>query len=678
MPDLSINFTQEPVAPMNFGSHDATQAATPVGASEPALKVGPRITPSEDYGIGHTSAAGQQVDNSIGNSIANFFIGANTPPGEINSFDKLKLAKHSAMLDETKVRMAIQNQNDTHKAAEQMSQIQNQRMITHGFEIWQNIVGASAMMTMEQIQARIPTWKQMLKGTNPELESLPDTLGTKPWLPPGYSAMAEDADFGPIVQPLMSNRPMKDILADPTLESFSKVYGHDILSKITSRIPQATLEGAKAGKQTQEQFVKHFVDASNDTSLGATPAGKAFAKQFLLTTPEGEAYMVGWGVKTDKHLAAVANKEKPAGSQNLGDFKSQEFQKYKDILAHEEKFPGSTKPEVLADAKKNSNILLGLESKDQGINPQNSVIQRYQALATRHGIKADNIDEIKALDDGPVKKQALSLWNQAQAEKDKATAAGNQVVKMSSIHDSNAQPVFTMDSKGNPVKVDGEITQGEYLSGKFKGKPIFTMTPDQREKLGQITYAEGEGLAIFNLAEKAFTATTTSGRLGQTLLEKGMNNDLVAATLSGANPDLKVYGDEKNALLGKFSKSLGGEAGVLTNQDIARVVRMFPTGGDTAKIRQMKRDAFQRIIALNKKAINGLLVTNTGTEHEGIVTPEQMITLKYSQSMRDQIEGAIGQMEGIEKQAGAPLEGGHPVDRAASLIEEMRATKAKK
>ncbi len=667
------NDTPKDYVSLNLGSKSATESAATAEASAPSVQpqsginVGPAAKAPAGYGPGETSAAAMQMEDSTWSKVANFLIGAGTQPGEMNVLTKTKLAQHAALLEDSKNKLAWANYQDTHAVIQENLKKANRQAITDGMEFAANVKGHMAGMTPEQMDKMIPMYTKMLGAFHPELASIPDLFKQSPATMLGFDSAAADPNYGPGLQRLAMGRPYTELIKDPQIASYIGMHGRDVINKINTRLTTKDKEKIAEGKVGQAEYIGMYEKAMQDQSLaGAKPVDHAFARH-ALNTDYGEAIMTSLGIQTDAHALAMSKKEKPTEQDTMGTIAAKEYKKHQAVVEFDKANPGSLPSDVVKNANKQMGLLLKTESKDQSENPNNSVIQRFRALALENGVSAENMEDIKKMKAGsPGQKLALGLWNQAQGEKDRATAQSSMDVRMESPHDMNEKPVYKMDKGGNPVRVTTPISQREYLTGKAG----FTMTPDQKEKLGTITYAEGEGMAIFDLADKAFKATSTAGRGVQTSKEKVLSSPLTAWTISDTNPDLKVYLDERNALLGKFSKSLGGEAGVLTNQDIERVVKMFPTGADTPKIRQMKKDAFKRIVQLNKRAITGLLTSNVGTENEGIVTPEQMNTLRTSKALRDEIEGTIGQMEGIGKQTEEKT-----AERGSSLLDRMKAGK---
>src|SRR5207245_1959726 len=125
--------------------------------------------------------------------------------------------------------------------------------------------------------------------------------------------------------------------------------------------------------------------------------------------------------------------------------------------------------------------------------------------------------------------------------------------------------------------VKGALSEYNYRTGNY-----FSMTPVQSEKWSKLAQADAGGMALFDAADKGYKATTAGQQAKELALEMGMGNRIGQAIAARTAPDLYNYVARRNSALGTYARSLGGEVGVLTDQDIARVIQMFPSASDTA------------------------------------------------------------------------------------------------
>lgn len=71
---------------------------------------------------------------------------------------------------------------------------------------------------------------------------------------------------------------------------------------------------------------------------------------------------------------------------------------------------------------------------------------------------------------------------------------------------------------------------------------------------------------------------------------------LSAGALAKTNETASTYKDQREQFTGVLSRSLGGEKGVLTDRDIARITKGLPQFGDTKKIRDFKMGVIKLLI----------------------------------------------------------------------------------
>lgn len=69
-----------------------------------------------------------------------------------------------------------------------------------------------------------------------------------------------------------------------------------------------------------------------------------------------------------------------------------------------------------------------------------------------------------------------------------------------------------------------------------------------------------------------------------------------AITALGFNPTLNTYLKDKKAFIGNLSRNLGGEKGVLTDQDVSRISSILPSEYSTAEEAQQQWDEINGII----------------------------------------------------------------------------------
>ena len=138
---------------------------------------------------------------------------------------------------------------------------------------------------------------------------------------------------------------------------------------------------------------------------------------------------------------------------------------------------------------------------------------------------------------------------------------------------------------------------------------------------------------LHGLADKI---NTQSNPISATL--QGLGSKLGAVT--GMSNLATAYDDQANAFIGVLSRAIGGERGVLTDQDIKRVRRGLPAFTDTLERKNFKFNVMERIITAaeggaQRQELDSLITELTegkgGVETPGtatLPTPEEWLQRK--------------------------------------------------
>jgi len=141
----------------------------------------------------------------------------------------------------------------------------------------------------------------------------------------------------------------------------------------------------------------------------------------------------------------------------------------------------------------------------------------------------------------------------------------------------------------------GKITQGELLD---PDGPFIRVNTEQRTIIGKIQSAQQQVKNLRRLAKPVFSKA-----------KAGVINRAVQAgsdaikLLSQSDPAIVAYMAQVNATLSNLARTLGGEKGPLTDQDINRLKGILPTLlsirglPDTAEVSEFKFDLLDRQIA---------------------------------------------------------------------------------
>jgi hypothetical protein len=191
------------------------------------------------------------------------------------------------------------------------------------------------------------------------------------------------------------------------------------------------------------------------------------------------------------------------------------------------------------------------------------------------------------------------------------------------------------------------------IDPKTMKSPPTTMTKDAAIKGGFVEVPEKERAALADLeqtrailgtittfANKLMTAESAFARTRQAAM-------LHAGALSGADPAAATYQAQRSAFLGILSRTLGGEKGVLTDRDVARIDSALPSFGDSKTTKDLKLGL-----------LNNLLQTAT----------EAKVSLMTGQPMKsDALERIQKLLDTAEKAAGRAAPAGNVDDARKRL-----------
>jgi hypothetical protein len=160
--------------------------------------------------------------------------------------------------------------------------------------------------------------------------------------------------------------------------------------------------------------------------------------------------------------------------------------------------------------------------------------------------------------------------------------------------------------------------------------------PADRNALADLMSTKATVSQLSQMADRLITATTP--------FDAGVQGaKLHAAALTKTNPLATTYQDTKTAFLGTLSRSLGGERGVLTNQDIGRVANSLAGFFDTVAVKDAKN-----------AILNNLL--QTATEAKIAAMTGQPMGEQYKQ----RIDLLLKTLEGMGTPGASPPPGNTP------------------
>ena len=128
------------------------------------------------------------------------------------------------------------------------------------------------------------------------------------------------------------------------------------------------------------------------------------------------------------------------------------------------------------------------------------------------------------------------------------------------------------------------ITQG-YIEVDDKDREALADLQKSKQQIGLLTTLAGKLIT----AETPVQATAQYARL-------------TAGAMSGSNAAARTYQQTRDAFLGTLARSLGGERGVLTNQDIARIGSALTGFFDTKAVSAAKAEILNSLISVAESA----------------------------------------------------------------------------
>jgi hypothetical protein len=124
---------------------------------------------------------------------------------------------------------------------------------------------------------------------------------------------------------------------------------------------------------------------------------------------------------------------------------------------------------------------------------------------------------------------------------------------------------------------------------------MIASNPKARLAVEELKVSDNLLNSLGGYADKLITAPdwTTAATQGTTLW---------TGAFTRANADAAVFADQREALLGVFSRQIGAERGVLTDRDIYRIDKALPNFRDTKQVKDMKMKLLRSMIQVNREA----------------------------------------------------------------------------
>ena len=644
-------------ATFNLGNSATAEGLPAVQDTPPGMlsKIGNQAPAG--YEPGYSAPARREYEDSfmfkVGSALASW--GEQMP---VNM--KLRMAQDHADIEQSRNQLAWANYHQVQETSRRVAQEHNQNMMFKMFEAAPSIKGRIASIKdPAERQVAADWYEKWADSLSPGSGKVFKHMGKSPSTIMGMDRLLKSTTpGGKAARELTNTLGYENVATNPILNKLVEQQSKDLIPIVVSRFTDEETKQLIAGKMDQTAFRKAFHTAAMDESFGSDPLDIAYA-QNVIEEPHAQGTMAAMGVQLDSSAIKMQQKEKPEGEETLSGIKAKEYHKLKNRVALAEQDPDAFAPAHVADMKKQMGILLGTESKDQGSNPNNMVNQRLQIISKG---KVADVESIASMPPGKDKEQAYAWATQARKEQDQASGMGSLTAKMATPGDtSNYILADKLLATGHAIPVRENVTEGELRTNKN----FLKVTPEQKKELRELNVSIESTKQIFESAEEAFKGD--SSKMGLSAAELAMTSEESALTLGPkllakqSYPKLAEYVARRESTLGKFARSVSGEVGVLTDQDVGRIRNMFPTATDTKTIRKSKEKSIHALIELNRKFAVEVLA--------GDLSPDEVDTLKRSDKYKNAAQGILGSAEGVSK-----VETVNTV-RSESLLEKMRKGK---
>ena len=669
-----INFGTTPEGPTVTGTEDATfvqgitQQVRPapvdnswadsvVAQSRPA----PMRLPAHYY-PDPTAIASETREPSMFQRITTMMMDAGTQPGQLPVSVRIRLAQAEANQNALSQQIAWQNHLQSREVHRDLLEKQAADNKVKVMEMWphaQAIMRDEKDLTKRGVLAQ--DYANLFDSLVPGMGKLPIEFHKEPYYNGMWAAIAGNAEEGSAVRDMVAKKGWVNTISDPEGQRALDIMGHDAAGTVIGHFDRDSRAKLSAGKLGEEEFRQIFKRTmySPESGLMWKPDLGTAVESFLATAA-GEQFMVGSKVETNKIRQHRQEKGSTGGAIQAG--KDAKYLARQEIIDESETEAGKLKYNAtyINQLKRDQRIAEKLEGMETnvGINPNNRVEQRFREL-TEH--KYVSSEEIASMPPSPERTTALKAFARASQENDENTAK-------EAMRQKQEAPVERADLYSRKALRSGKlgsIVTPLTLNESLTNPDIVRVDRKHVDALGKLQIAKSQGIFMYDLADKAYKATTRLGITGQVTTDLLFKNPLSAAVAGVSNPNMKTYHDELTAWSGKDAKALGDEVGVLTDTDRQVWKDTFPVASDTPKIREKKKAIFN-------KMVDYIYDTNVK-----ILTGELDPSYVTSTANTSKVKGILGSALGLSKEASAsPAPSSEPEkpdtrSRAQRLREEM-------
>lgn len=637
------------------------EAGLPAAPQEAGLPMTNRAFPEPPPGYmpGPTSAAKMFDEDSLSYKIGTTLMSiAQGEPVHL----KLKLAQQEADRKQQETKLGWDNYYKSAAQATMVMQKQNRDAMMAGLEAIPKLKYQVAAITDPvERKAYAKSASAWLNSTSPGMGDHLMKFADNPSLGYAMDGLAEDPDYGDAFKEIIARVGVPEAYSHPQWQKIAAARNHDMMSTVVlHHFNDEDSKKLHAGKMTEDEFRAAHDRASKDALVrGRITQRDVLGMKLYLSSPEGVEQMANNGVQTNK--AALAHQVKQKEQGPIAAQQDVEFKKRQEILNdpdREKKY----NPAYIKELEESQQIAMKQMAprSNPSDTPNNPLNQR---LLTRSKGKIGSVADIAKL---PPKEQPAmyAMAEQVQNELDSAKAkAGADAQEGKAADTTGYYNIDTLKKTGKLVPVRGRVSIEDLRSNPAYGK----FSPKQIEQLTDMSVVEGSYGQIFDAAKGVYADGGFLQSQAESALISDPTNPINAEKIRLAKkyyPELAAYVSRREATLGKFARSISGEVGVLTDQDVVRVRNLFPTAGDPASVIASKKKALEALVKLNKKFLAQVL---TGGEFD----PARAFELKNSDEYINAKEGILGSVEGLSSQ---------PKKKSAksgvsALIDDMEAGK---
>lgn len=654
MPNIGEQEFEPLVAPPGFGGQGVVQPSpmptpSPVAApvtppgppagfesgSSPRLAAAaaaPAVSPFAAYAPSALSPVRHEYEDStlfkIGSVLASY--GESVP---VNM--KIRMAQQESDIKMAEHKMAVSNYYQQNEVTRELLKKHNREAQKEFLSVLPNMKAQITSMSgapKEEQEIYVTHLKNMAESFHPGGGDIIDFFYKNQSVVYAGDAILSNTDpniSGPARQS-MNSMGYDNWIKSPAHAAFATIMNTDFLTAATTRLPK-TMQDKLAAKNMPENEFRESVKAAA-YEKGMRPVDVT-SMLMHMDTQNGQNQMHRMGVKIDTIEQAV---EKKGFGNQMNAKKAADLERIEFKLDHAQEL-GLTGEEI-SELNQKRDIALQY-NRPQSMPGESRSDLRANTLADLSGGRYSTTGDVLAkTKEGSVERAQGLAWAQQATQVKKEASAQAQLGAR--LEEPAKQTDLTNIFSAKQLLTNHMLAPVGPQSTRQLRTDVdnVSVSPDEQIKYANITKSKLAGKDLFDMAEKLFTDTSALGVASRTSQMLLLDSPLTAGPVKLANPALGAYHDDLEAWAGNNAKALGGEVGVLTNVDIDRWVRTFPTGSDNPKTVKLKRKIFERMTDLVRDTQEQILAGryNPTRDADGRIADK---------AFRQKVEGILGSAE---------------------------------